>query len=84
MDQLLKKIALILIRFYQTGISPFLGGHCRFIPTCSEYTYEAIRIHGFFKGSLLGVIRILKCNPFHKPGYDPVPEKKVKHRNKKH
>lgn len=79
-----KKVALVLIRFYQRGISPMLGGNCRFTPTCSQYTYEAIQIHGFLKGTFLGVKRILKCNPFHSIGYDPVPEKKVKYSKKKH
>jgi len=79
-----RKVALVLIRFYQKGISPMLGGHCRFTPTCSQYTYEAIQIHGFIKGTILGIIRILKCNPFHPIGYDPVPEKKVKYSEKKH
>ena len=78
-----KKVALVLIRFYQRGISPMLGKNCRFIPTCSQYTYEAIQIHGFIKGTFLGVKRILKCHPFHPVMYDPVPEKTVKNSNKK-
>ncbi|WP_010168194.1 membrane protein insertion efficiency factor YidD [Candidatus Epulonipiscium viviparus] len=72
----MKKLALFLIRFYQKCISPHLGPRCRFYPTCSSYTYEAIQIHGFFKGGLLGTFRILRCNPFCKGGFDPVPEKK--------
>lgn len=79
----LKVLALGLIRFYQYGISPILGPKCRFIPTCSQYTYEAIQIHGFFKGTFLGIKRILKCNPLHKPMYDPVPPKKIKPLNNK-
>ena len=78
MKKLPKYIALKLIRFYQRGISPLFGPKCRFTPTCSAYTYEAIQIHGFFKGTLLGIIRISKCHPFHKPMYDPVPPKKEK------
>jgi putative membrane protein insertion efficiency factor len=78
-----RKVALILIRFYQRGISPMLGSNCRFIPTCSQYTYEAIQIHGFLKGTFLGIKRILKCHPFHPMMYDPVPEKKVSLKNKK-
>jgi putative membrane protein insertion efficiency factor len=74
----IKGFALGCIRFYQRNISPMLGKNCRFIPTCSEYTYQAINIHGVFKGTCLGLIRILKCNPFHKPMYDPVPLKKDK------
>lgn len=77
MKDLPKKATLMLIRFYQRGISPMLGSHCRFIPTCSQYTYEAIQIHGFLKGTFLGIRRILKCHPFYPMMYDPVPEKKV-------
>ncbi|OOB77133.1 MAG: membrane protein insertion efficiency factor YidD [Epulopiscium sp. Nuni2H_MBin001] len=74
----MKKITLSLIKFYQQGISPFLGPRCRYYPTCSQYTYEAIEVHGIIKGILLGIIRILKCNPLFKPKYDPVPPKKKK------
>ncbi|OON98025.1 MAG: membrane protein insertion efficiency factor YidD [Epulopiscium sp. Nele67-Bin005] len=73
-----KKFALNLIKFYQQCISPILGPRCRFIPTCSQYTYEAILIHGILKGVFLGAKRILKCNPLFKPQYDPVPPKKSK------
>lgn len=83
MKSLPQKVALLLIRFYQKGISPMLGGNCRFYPTCSQYTYEAIQIHGFLKGTFLGVKRILKCHPFNPVMYDPVPEKKVKLSKKK-
>ncbi|WP_291259689.1 membrane protein insertion efficiency factor YidD [Fusobacterium sp.] len=74
----MKKIILLLIRFYQKYISIFLGKNCRFYPTCSAYTYEAIERFGIIKGGYLGVRRILKCHPFHPGGYDPVPEKKEK------
>ena len=83
MKNLPKIVALKLIRFYQRGISPMLGAHCRFTPTCSQYTYEAIQIHGFLKGVFLGAKRILKCHPFHPGGYDPVPERKVRDSKKK-
>jgi len=73
-DKMIKKIFLLLIRGYQKGISPFLGSNCRFYPTCSAYTYEAIDKHGIFKGIYLGIRRILKCQPFHPGGHDPVPE----------
>ncbi len=66
---------IILIRFYQQGISPFLPSNCRFEPTCSAYFIDALKIHGFFYGFYLGTKRILKCNPWGKTGYDPVPEK---------
>lgn len=71
----LKKIILFFIKFYQICISPFLGKNCRFIPTCSAYTYEAIEIHGIIKGVYLGVKRILKCHPYNEGGYDPIPPK---------
>ena len=62
-----------IIRFYKRRISPGLPPSCRFIPTCSEYAYEAIGKHGAIKGGLLAAWRILRCNPFCKGGYDPVP-----------
>lgn len=74
----MKKIILLLIRFYQKYISIFLGKNCRFIPTCSAYTYEAVERFGVIKGVYLGIRRILKCHPWHPGGFDPVPEKKKK------
>ena len=70
---MLKRLALIVIRFYQRFISPLLGSNCRFYPTCSQYALEAIEKYGFFKGSWLALKRILRCHPFHPGGYDPVP-----------
>ncbi|MBQ7339370.1 MAG: membrane protein insertion efficiency factor YidD [Clostridia bacterium] len=70
---MLKFISIKLIRFYQKYISI---KNCRFIPSCSQYTLEAILKHGFFKGALLGAWRILRCNPFSKGGFDKVPDKK--------
>jgi len=61
------------IRFYQKFISPLFPPSCRFHPTCSEYTRQAIMRHGAFKGIWLGIVRISKCHPFHPGGYDPVP-----------
>lgn len=72
---MMKKILIFLIKFYQRNISRFTPSHCRFTPTCSEYAIEAIEVHGAFKGSLLAVYRILRCNPLCKGGYDPVPKK---------
>ncbi|MBQ6475207.1 MAG: membrane protein insertion efficiency factor YidD [Clostridia bacterium] len=69
----MKKIALWLIRQYQKYVSPALGPHCRYTPTCSEYACEAIQRYGFWKGGRLAVRRILRCHPFHPGGYDPVP-----------
>jgi len=66
------KIAVFIIRLYQRFISPFLPPSCRFQPTCSEYSAQAILEYGFFKGTLLGIYRILRCNPFSRGGYDPV------------
>ena len=67
-----------IIRFYQLAISPWLGNNCKFLPTCSQYATEALNEHNFFKASLLIVWRILRCNPFSKGGYDPVPKKTKK------
>ncbi len=61
------------IRFYKKHVSPGLGYHCRFTPTCSEYAAEAVAKYGVLKGGALAVWRILRCNPFCKGGYDPVP-----------
>lgn len=72
----MKKIALKLIQFYRKGISPLMANRCKYFPSCSAYTYEAIDRFGVVKGSLLGAWRILRCNPFSAGGYDPVPEKK--------
>ncbi len=68
------KFLVMLIRCYQIILSPILGGQCRFYPTCSAYCIEAIKKHGCIKGMLLGVTRIFKCHPFHKGGFDPVPD----------
>ena len=72
----MKKVLIFLIRIYQVGISPFFGRSCRFYPTCSEYTLTAIKRFGAWKGLFLGIKRIFKCHPFHKGGYDPVPEER--------
>lgn len=69
----MRKIALFLIRVYQRLFSPLLGHNCRFYPTCSAYTHEAIKKYGLLKGVLLGGKRLLKCHPFHSGGVDLVP-----------
>ncbi|MBQ3416570.1 MAG: membrane protein insertion efficiency factor YidD [Ruminococcus sp.] len=71
----MKKILLKLIRFYQNSISVHTSPKCKYFPTCSQYTYEAIEEWGALKGALMGIWRILRCNPFSKGGYDPVPQK---------
>ncbi len=69
----MKKISLLAIRCYQIFLSPVLGGNCRFSPTCSVYTCEAIGKHGLLKGLFLAARRLLKCHPFHPGGFDPIP-----------
>jgi hypothetical protein len=69
----LKRAALLLIRFYRKGISPYTPPSCRYIPTCSQYAVEAIEKYGVAKGGWMALKRILRCNPFHRGGYDPVP-----------
>jgi putative membrane protein insertion efficiency factor len=62
-----------MVRLYQVTLGFLMGGHCRFQPTCSEYSIEAFRTHGAFKGGWLTIRRILRCHPFGGHGYDPVP-----------
>ena len=70
----MKKIMIRMIRFYQKYLSPLKDRtHCVYTPTCSQYAIEALEKYGAFKGSLLAIWRILRCNPFSKGGYDPVP-----------
>ncbi len=70
---MMKKAALLAIRLYQIALSPIFGGQCRFFPSCSDYTQEAIEKHGVAKGICLGGKRLLKCHPFHPGGIDYVP-----------
>lgn len=78
--EILKKIInlplIVLVRFYQLAISPYLGSNCRHQPTCSNYMLQSLKIHGPFKGLLLGLNRIRKCHPWGTSGFDPVPPKK--------
>ena len=70
----MKKVFLILIRFYQTAVSPYFPARCRFRPTCSAYAYEAICKYGALKGGWLALKRFLRCHPFYKGNFfDPVP-----------
>ncbi|WP_085508518.1 membrane protein insertion efficiency factor YidD [Thalassobacillus devorans] len=74
----MKYIFIGLIRFYQKVISPVKPPTCRFYPTCSQYGLEAFQRFGFLKGLYLTIVRIVKCQPFHPGGFDPVPERKKK------
>jgi putative membrane protein insertion efficiency factor len=71
---MLSRVLILMIRFYQITLSPFIGKYCRFLPTCSNYSIEAIKRHGSIKGIYLTTRRILKCHPFHKAGIDEVPK----------
>ena len=71
-----RRVALLLISFYQRAVSPLLPNCCRFEPSCSAYALEALRNHGAFRGTWLAVRRIARCHPWGGAGYDPVPEKK--------
>lgn len=76
----MKHILISLFRFYQKFISPMTPPSCRFYPTCSHYGVEALQTHGAIKGLYLTIVRILKCQPLHPGGFDPVPPKKIKHK----
>ncbi|RMG72642.1 MAG: membrane protein insertion efficiency factor YidD [Nitrospirae bacterium] len=68
----MKAILVFIIKVYQITISPLLPNSCRFTPTCSEYSIEAINRYGALKGTVMAIKRILRCNPFNPGGYDPV------------
>ena len=72
----MKRVLLGLIRFYRANLSRRVGyGYCRFTPTCSQYALDSIEAYGALRGSILMIWRILRCNPFGKSGYDPIPER---------
>ena len=73
----MKQVATFCLRLYKSVVSPFLPVACRYVPSCSEYTAEAVARHGLLHGSALGAWRILRCNPFARGGYDPVPGDKA-------
>ena len=72
---MIARALIALLRGYKRYISPHLGHHCRFVPTCSKYAMQALATHGLLKGVLLTVWRLLRCQPFARFGYDPVPPK---------
>ena len=71
-NRYISKLLIYLVRFYQKFISPLKGPTCRFYPTCSQYSIEAIKKYGALKGIYLTMRRLLKCHPFHTGGYDPL------------
>ena len=73
MNKLLRAFYILPIKFYQFGISPYLPHACRYTPSCSQYTIEAIQKYGILKGTALGAKRISRCHPLGGSGYDPVP-----------
>ena len=75
-----RKGALKAIRFYQRKISPLFGPRCRYYPTCSQYTFDAVERYGVLIGSVLGALRLLRCNPLFPGGVDPVPDLKFKYK----
>lgn len=69
----MKRALIALVRFYRAAVSPYRHPCCRFTPTCSQYALEALEKYGAIHGGYLAVRRVLRCNPLHKGGYDPVP-----------
>lgn len=80
----MQTLLTLLIRGYRYLISPLLGSHCRFYPSCSHYALDAIQQHGALKGSWLAGARLLRCHPWHPGGYDPVPPSTQKSGTKTH
>ena len=74
MQKVMTSLLIALIRAYQIALSPYLGKHCRFAPTCSQYAIDALQTHGAFKGLWLTIKRLLKCHPWQAGGYDSVPK----------
>ena len=72
-SEIARKTASSVLYFYHKAVSPYLPAACRFTPTCSEYMAQAILKYGLFKGFFMGILRILRCHPFHAGGFDPVP-----------
>ncbi|MCP4992974.1 MAG: membrane protein insertion efficiency factor YidD [Gammaproteobacteria bacterium] len=80
----MKRVFIWLIKGYSYLISPLLGNNCRYYPTCSAYTLEAIELHGVWRGLWLGIKRVSRCHPFHEGGVDPVPDPKDSSKHCKH
>ena len=76
----MRALLIALIRIYQLFVSPLLGNHCRFYPSCSQYAREAIEQYGMLRGGWLAIRRLLRCHPWHPGGVDPVPEPSPKDR----
>lgn len=74
LQQILLNLFLLMLRAYQLLISPFLGNCCRFYPSCSTYACDALEKHGIMRGIWLTLRRLVKCQPLHAGGYDPVPQ----------
>ncbi len=73
----MRRVLVLVLRFYKRFVSPFLPPACRFTPTCSEYAMEAVSVHGPFRGSWMAGLRLLRCNPFCPGGHDPVPPLRI-------
>ena len=67
---------IFIIKIYQMILSPLIGKNCRYLPTCSEYVIESLKLHGLLRGSFFAIKRILKCHPFGGHGFDPIPKRK--------
>lgn len=80
---MIRTMVLMPIRIYQYAISPFMAPHCRYHPTCSEYTVQAVTRFGALRGLSMGLRRISRCHPWAEGGYDPVPEKAPIHESRK-
>lgn len=79
----MKKALIAVIRFYQRRISPLFPPRCRYYPTCSQYAVQCLEVHGLIKGSILAILRLMRCNIFFPGGVDPVPPKKEKTKSPK-
>ena len=76
---MIRRLFILLIKGYRLFLSPYLGAHCRYEPSCSAYAIEALQQHGLFRGAWLAVKRIARCHPWHEGGFDPVPPAKHSH-----